>query len=305
MTTTSHLQLFFLTFCLSSTSCHKYFSGKKVAWQIYTGLSTPVFPHSTDFLRYFGDEHIKTAADHFQQDLETAGLDADDVFHEWVFLKSDIYGSFPDVHELSWPQVQRQLNGYENIFGLIDLLLTLPSSSSECERGFSQMKKIKTDSRTRLTEASLDDLLTVSLHSDAIDKFDPIPAINKWVHGAVAKRRPQFNDKKRKQQTQGQQEREKRQRTEETIEIIDAETQSESVERESQSEDVEGESESAEGERTLEDSRGDNEEETDEEMNGEIDEDEGSEIDSENDLSEERVNEIILNFEKEIEREMQ
>ncbi|XP_061193371.1 zinc finger protein 862-like [Saccostrea echinata] len=103
---------------------------------------------------------------------------------------------FPDVHVLSWPEVQRQFNRYENIFGLIDLLLTLPSSSSECERGFSQMKKIKKETRTRLTEASFNDLMTVHLHSDAIDKFDPIPAINKWTTMAMTKRRPQFNDKK-------------------------------------------------------------------------------------------------------------
>jgi hypothetical protein len=80
------------------------------------------------------------------------------------------FSSFPDVHILSWPEVQRQMKGYENIFGLVNLLLTLPSSSSECERGFSHMKKIKTESRTRLTEASLEDLMVIHLHSEAIDK---------------------------------------------------------------------------------------------------------------------------------------
>ena len=57
------------------------------------------------------------------------------------------------VAKLSWDEVGRSFgDDYSNIFALIDLLLCLPASSSENERGFSNMKLTKTCLRNRLAQ---------------------------------------------------------------------------------------------------------------------------------------------------------
>lgn len=77
---------------------------------------------------------------------------------------------------------------------LVDLILCLPSSSSECERGFSLMKHIKTDFRNKMKCSTLSDLMRVHLHSDPIETFDPTDAISDWYKvSAEAKRKPLYN----------------------------------------------------------------------------------------------------------------
>jgi hypothetical protein len=53
---------------------------------------------------------------------------------------------------------------------VIDLVLTRPSSSTEYERGFSLMKKLKTDIRNKLSEESLSDNMVVQLESSPIER---------------------------------------------------------------------------------------------------------------------------------------
>lgn len=60
-----------------------------------------------------------------------------------------------EIKCLTWEKVNRQYGrGHTNILSVIDLLLTLPASSAEVERGFSQLKLLKTDMRSKLKESS-------------------------------------------------------------------------------------------------------------------------------------------------------
>ena len=96
-----------------------------------------------------------------------------------------------DVAKLTWPQMHKWFKEeYANFLALMDLLLTLPSTSVVCERGFSQMKHIKTDWRNRLGSATLCDLLRIIMHAPDLDNFDPIDAIHLWYQGASKKRQP-------------------------------------------------------------------------------------------------------------------
>ena len=65
---------------------------------------------------------------------------------------------------------------------LVDLLLSLPASSADCERGFSLTKVIKSDWRSRLRNTMVTDLMTIQLHSPEIADFDPTmtPSILRW-----------------------------------------------------------------------------------------------------------------------------
>ena len=63
---------------------------------------------------------------------------------------------------------------------VMDLTLTLPETSSEVERGYSQMKFIKTNIRSKLTTENLNNLMPIKMLAASIDEFDPILAIEHW-----------------------------------------------------------------------------------------------------------------------------
>ena len=63
------------------------------------------------------------------------------------------------------------------------------------ERGFSQLKILKSDIRSTLSEERLNDLLAVKLLSADIQNFDPLPAIELWSTSCVRTRRPLLKDR--------------------------------------------------------------------------------------------------------------
>ena len=86
---------------------------------------------------------------HFATVLESAGANTANMLDEWTALKSGIYsqpGWLQYVQCTTWAELNRKyVKELSNIFKLVDLVLTLPVSTAECERGFNSMKKIKSD----------------------------------------------------------------------------------------------------------------------------------------------------------------
>ena len=81
-----------------------------------------------------------------------------------------------------WKQVTTRFKSeYSKILQLIDMILTIPATSTACEWGFSQMKLIKSDTRTKLSEQAMSNNLVIKLHSAPIADFDPLPAIEYWL----------------------------------------------------------------------------------------------------------------------------
>ena len=90
---------------------------------------------------------------------------------------------------LTWHQVNRRFQSeYPRILDLFDIILTIPATSAACERGFSQMKLIKTEKRSSMKEESLSNCFTTKLEGPSIKEFDPLPAIDIWFN--KAQRRP-------------------------------------------------------------------------------------------------------------------
>ena len=87
----------------------------------------------------------------------------------------------------------------DSLLSLVDLILTLPSSNSECERGFSLLKRTKNGWKKRLTNKRLSDLMFVNIYTDDIDKYDPTKAVDLWVEdegvGQKKSRRPDYKRK--------------------------------------------------------------------------------------------------------------
>ena len=95
------------------------------------------------------------------------------------------------AHTLSWPTVHDVFRQqYNNILAVMDL----PVGSSECERGFSKMKALKTSYRNNLKSSTMTLLLTIQLHSPDVSDFDPTTSIHQWNQGHH--HRPNFMDRK-------------------------------------------------------------------------------------------------------------
>jgi len=112
--------------------------------------------------------------------LEEADIKLYDVKPELSQLKSMLVRR-KDLHKMKWSTVWALYEELApNFLKLIDLLLTLPAHSADCERGFSRLKQVKTVYRSRLRDDRVTDILTIVLETPAVELFDPVPAITLW-----------------------------------------------------------------------------------------------------------------------------
>ena len=115
----------------------------------------------------FGDKEVTYVVKHYEGSFLRAGVAVNSVEFEWTLLKNNLYSEPEEVKNLTWPEINRRWKShYGNILAVVDLLLCLPSSSTECERGFSLIKNIKTDIRNSLKESSLCDFMENNLYSE-------------------------------------------------------------------------------------------------------------------------------------------
>ena len=124
----------------------------------------------------FGDEEIGILLDQFKHFLPEVEV----IKSEWPLLRSGIYELFSTQMEtLTWHQVNRRFRSeYPRILDLFDVILTIPATSTACERGFSHMKLIKSEKRSSMKEESLSNSLMIKLEGPSIKEFDPLPAID-------------------------------------------------------------------------------------------------------------------------------
>ncbi|KAL5496177.1 hypothetical protein EMCRGX_G012415 [Ephydatia muelleri] len=136
-------------------------------------LSLHSWPHQAN--EEFGNQDVALLLRHFGPILEKCGVDVSVDLTEWNLLKDIVTAQ----------------DNCPNVLQLVDLLLSLPASSADCERGFSLTKVIKSDWRSRLRDTMVTDLMTVQLHSPEIGDFDPASSILTWK--GTCKRRLSLN----------------------------------------------------------------------------------------------------------------
>ena len=108
-----------------------------------------------------------------------------------LILHSTYLFSFKPMNKANWKDVfVKYGKEFPNLLSVVDLVLTIPAHSVECERGFSQMKKAKTDWRSSLATDTLTCIMRINLQSPSENEFDPDPAISLWNTAAKRGRRP-------------------------------------------------------------------------------------------------------------------
>ena len=74
---------------------------------------------------------------------------------------------------------------------LLKLLIVVPESDAESERGFSTMRRIKNDLRSTMGDNRLDNLKWrfVYIHKESLDQIDMVKVLNEFVAKKITRRR--------------------------------------------------------------------------------------------------------------------
>ncbi|XP_053403221.1 uncharacterized protein LOC128558319 [Mercenaria mercenaria] len=156
------------------------------------------WPTDYDEVATFGDEDIIELIGVCDDPLKRVECDTTSFEQEWTRFKLDLFKSKKNMETLTWSGVWMSYEEkYPNPFTLVSLLLALPSSSVDAERGFSKMKNLKTDWRSSLTDSHLSNQLLIAAEGPAVLDFDPDEAIRYWEDTSLRTRRPFANDSKK------------------------------------------------------------------------------------------------------------
>ena len=127
--------------------------------------------HLDDVPPMYGVQEVEALADHFR-------MDVDDVITEWSGL-CDVLATLPRdersldrTYQLLCGERHRQLGlneAYPLVSRLYAISLTVPMSTAEVERIFSQLALIKTDHRNRLSQRTLQCLLSLKVNMRRVD----------------------------------------------------------------------------------------------------------------------------------------
>ena len=118
----------------------------------------------------------------FKSVLQLNSIDFKKAAEEWSKLKADV--SIKPANKRNpevWEEVfAAEEEGHKNILLLLTVLLVLPMSTAVVERGFSAMKRIKSDWRSRLSPEQLSKLMFISIQGPLSEEYDPTIAIKSW-----------------------------------------------------------------------------------------------------------------------------
>lgn len=163
---------------------------------VLTGMDTFVLEHVQVFnvrmwpkiksskFEDFGDDKIDKLATHFKTTLEGAGFKASMCLVEWPDFKKSVCEQLDkkiSVVDFLGNMLTIYKDTYPNICALLSIVLVLPVSTADAERGFSLMKRIKTDWRASLTPPSLTNLMTIKLSKVTLQDFNPTAAHGLWL----------------------------------------------------------------------------------------------------------------------------
>jgi len=81
------------------------------------------------------------------------------------------------IHFFSMETVQWDLE----IRNLVRIVFALPVSTAEVERGFSILKHIRYDRRSRLTPDTLKDIMFLRINGPSVSNFNPQDYVKKWI----------------------------------------------------------------------------------------------------------------------------
>ena len=154
------------------------------------------WPTESSAFAIFGYSEIQQLSSHFAYPLQQQGYSPESCIEEWPELKlrvREILSNDPSTKYL--PMWQKILNENKdnpalgNISALLRIILVIPVQTATLERGFSLMKRTKSDWRNKLSPKTLSELMMIKLNGPDMDTFGPEPDIMKWWQAGPRSRR--------------------------------------------------------------------------------------------------------------------
>lgn len=100
----------------------------------------------------FGEIEVDALCTHFQPVLNSSGVCVELIPDQWLILKTKIYAEQENLQSLSWSEVNRKHGELcPDVLDLMDLVMSIPVSTADCERGFNTMKQVKSLRHTHTT----------------------------------------------------------------------------------------------------------------------------------------------------------
>ncbi|MGH0115904.1 UNVERIFIED_CONTAM: hypothetical protein FKN15_054260 [Acipenser sinensis] len=153
------------------------------------------WPSDRDELVSHGKKAVAYLCEHFKQVLSSNGCSMEEVMFEWMAAKVHII----DTPRSQWCNVWKDMfaepilqNRFSNLLHLIELSLVIPLSTEECERGFSCMKRLKSDWRSSLSVDMLSKLMFIFMNGPSQIKYDAAGAVNRRWRAGERARRPDY-----------------------------------------------------------------------------------------------------------------
>ena len=133
----------------------------------------------------FGYASLEEICDWFAIPLEKAGIDSSAVQEEWddmVEYSKRYLNLIQDDYKVIWWKLFNSVDAKRwcNVLGVVELLFTFSLSNDHLERVFSQLKLIKNDYRTRLSENRLDQIVRINVDGPPIQDWDSSNALDIW-----------------------------------------------------------------------------------------------------------------------------
>ena len=152
------------------------------------------WPDTSGSLMSYGQQEIAYLVEWFGPILQRNGCEIESVAGEWRQLKLTIFNQFMNK-SLSglWSLLltkEPYCTEFKNVLHLVEIMIALPISTAQCERGFSAQGRIKTAARTRLNPETVGDLIRISLEGPDIANFDPTVYAESWLNESTRARRP-------------------------------------------------------------------------------------------------------------------
>ncbi|XP_013383761.1 zinc finger protein 862-like [Lingula anatina] len=157
-------------------------------------FDTRDWPNTRVDLATYGNNNIESLSVHFAQVLDRLHCNRDQLRPQWLEAKAHL-GHRLIANRIQRPTIQdlfQDRDRFSHLLILVDICLTLPVSSAICERGFSAVKRIKSDWRSSLSTQMLNHLLAISIEGPSLEDYDAERAVHLWWTRGQRTRRPQF-----------------------------------------------------------------------------------------------------------------
>ena len=140
-----------------------------------------VLPTDSEALLDHGHAQLQTLLGNYSPSL----VDARRIEEEWAHFLPDMTMHFKEktidsvLASLTSNSVYR--DSFTELAKLAAAALVIPMSTADCERGFSAMKRIKTDLRNSLKTETLDYLMRISIEGKDREDFNFDRSADMWV----------------------------------------------------------------------------------------------------------------------------